>query len=313
MKNKRKNGFKLFVSIGTLVMVVLSLVGCGNINSPTSKTSIKDAASISTQVKSTPSEATPAKKVAEEHPIKIEDINWSVEKGVIDGNRGIVFNYTNNSKYTIAHLEIKFVQKESTTAEQLAVFDKFKKDNKLSDDYIASMYITGSSGLFADQGEKVADSPCTFNGTVTELVENIEQYKLMEPDMATIDYIGNDGKLYEQYYDFKTQKYGDSAQGGKNMHEWSNSRICSRLPKADFRRVQIGYDNEDYSFFFFAWGVSREEFKAYGEACKEKGFAKEVSSGDYWFRASNEDGYYVDMSYVSKNETMTCLIMILKE
>lgn len=309
MKNKRKKGLKYFVSFGILVLVAFSLIGCGNNNSSThdgAATATKDAASISTQVQSSPSE-----EVVEEHPIKIEDIDWSVEEGVIDGNRVIAFNYTNNSQYTIKDLEIKFVLKEGTTAEQLAVFDKFKDDYKLSDEDVVNIYIMGSNILFADPGETVADSPCTFNNILVP-VENMEQYKLVEPDMATIDYIGKDGKLYEEHYDFKTQKYGDSTQGGKDMHEWSDSRICTRLPKADFREVIVSYDNEDYSFFFFAYGVSREEFEAYGEACKEKGFTDDVSSGDFWFTASNADGYYVDMSYVADEESMTCLIKIIE-
>lgn len=96
------------------------------------------------------------------------------------------------------------------------------------------------------------------------------------------------------------------------MHEWSDSRICSRLPKANFREVKVSYDNEDYSFFFFAYGVSKEEFVAYGEACKEKGFTDDVSSGDFWFKASNADGYYVSLNYVADDESMTCLIKIIE-
>lgn len=98
-----------------------------------------------------------------------------------------------------------------------------------------------------------------------------------------------------------------------SMYEWSNSRICSRLPKPDFKEVKISYDNEDYSFFFFAYGVSREGYEAYIEACKEKGFTDDVSSGDFWFTASNADGYYVSLNYVADEESMTCLIKIIEE
>jgi len=94
------------------------------------------------------------------------------------------------------------------------------------------------------------------------------------------------------------------------MHEWSDSRICSRLPEANFREVKVSYDNEDYSFFFFAYGVSREDYEAYIEACKEKGFIDDVSNGDFWFTASNADGYYVSLNYVADEESMTCLIKI---
>lgn len=320
MNYRRKKRLKSFISFGILVLVVFSLAGCGNNNTATREDATiatEDQTSISTEDQtsvSTEDQSPSAEEVVKENPIKIEDIDWSVEEGIIDGERLITFNYTNNSQYTITDIEMEFVQKEGTTAEQLAVFDELKADNDWSDEKVQEIYILGYNHKFADPGETLADSPCLINGTSYLLVENIEQYELMEPDMATIDYIGEDGKMYEEYYDFKTQKYSESTQGGKDMHEWSDSRICSRLPEANFREVIVSYDNEDYSFFFFAYGVSREDYEAYIEACKEKGFTDDVSIGDFWFRASNSaDGYYVDLNYVADEESMTCLIKIIEE
>ncbi|MGN1128716.1 MAG: hypothetical protein ACI4T6_07150, partial [Candidatus Flemingiibacterium sp.] len=161
--------------------------------------------------------------------IRIEDIDWNVSDGIIDGERFVSFNYTNNSKYTILDVEMKFVQRENISAEQLSVFNNLKEEMEWTDEELSDVYILGYNRKCANPGETVTDSPCCINGTYT-LVENMKQYEIMEPDMATIAFIGNDGKGYAIYYDFKSQTYGESSQGGKDLHKWSDSEISKLLP-----------------------------------------------------------------------------------
>ena len=47
--------------------------------------------------------------------IKIEDISWNVDEGIVDGERYILLSYINNTKYTIAGFEIQFTEKSDIT------------------------------------------------------------------------------------------------------------------------------------------------------------------------------------------------------
>ena len=40
--------------------------------------------------------------------INIEDIDWKVRQGIVDGNRYALLDYTNNTPYMITHFELTF-------------------------------------------------------------------------------------------------------------------------------------------------------------------------------------------------------------
>ena len=281
--------------------MTLSTMACGA-NTETAK----EANTSTTQETGTETEEKSDGNSTDDTPkgedLKIEDIDWSVEESILDGERVIAFNYTNNTPYTIVSIEIKFTQKEGTTAEQLKVFDEMKAKHDWSDEDISDMYLTGGSKRVVDPGETVSDPSCfTKQGYY---VETMEQYELMEPNMASIAYIGNDDKAYAKYYDFKTQKYSDSSEGGIDIHEWSDSEISSLLPKCEARVVKVDYDRDDF-FSFVAYGVSKEEFEVYSELCKEKGFVDD--EGGTWYTA-DYDGYELQINYNKKNESMAVSI-----
>ncbi len=50
-------------------------------------------------------------KQKEIKPLKIENIDWNVKEGVLDGRRFVNFSYTNNSEYPVVDVEIEFKQK----------------------------------------------------------------------------------------------------------------------------------------------------------------------------------------------------------
>lgn len=235
--------------------------------------------------------------------IKIEDIDWSVAESIIDGDRFLSLNYTNNSKYTILEYEVKFVQKSDVTKEQLSVFDDLKEEKEWTDEEVSDIYIIGYNRKCAEPGETVTDSPCCVNGTYT-LVENIEQYEIMEPEMATIAFIGKDGKGYAVYYDFKSQTYGESSKGGINLQEWSDSEISKLLPKAEAPAIHVSSNDED-RFYFYAYGVSREAFEKYVEAVKANGFTDVCFENSNSYRATNADGIEAHITYTAVDEKMT--------
>ena len=83
--------------------------------------------------------------------IKIEDIDWNVTESVMDGERFVSFNYTNNSKFTILDIEMEFVQKSNVTKEQLSVFDELKEEREWTDEEISDIYILGYNRKGAEQ------------------------------------------------------------------------------------------------------------------------------------------------------------------
>lgn len=240
--------------------------------------------------------------------IHIEEIDWNVAASVLDGERVVSFNYTNNSKYTILEIELKFSQKEGLTAEQLSVFDDIKNEWELTDNEIANIYITGCNRKCADPGETVSNSPCYIEDIYT-YVENINQYEIMEPDIMTIYFIGNDGKGYTIYYDFKSQTYSESSLGGQNIQEWSDSELSKLLPKAEAPEVKIQYDEEKI-FKFTANGVSRESFEAYVKAVKAKGFTNSIIDRNNDYYASTDDGATVDVNYEAIKEEMKVYVTV---
>lgn len=269
-----------------LAISIIGLTGCGINTSPDSS-----------------NPKAPNTSIAPKDAIKIEDISWETKESILDGERFISFDYTNKSNYTILDVEMTFRQKDGTTVDQLAVFDNLKTERDWSDEEISEIYILAYNRKSADPGETVSESPCVINGTYI-LVENIEQFEIMEPDIVEIAFIGDDGKGYTIYYDFKTQVYGQSSQGGLDLQQWSESEISSHLPKGEFKATIVNYDDEDY-FSFKAFGVSREEFEAYVEEVKKNGFTEVDYESHDSYSASNVDGISVSINYNMIEEMMT--------
>lgn len=240
--------------------------------------------------------------VDENDLLSINDIDWNVKAGSVDGINTIFFGYTNNTNYTIADVEMTFEQKDDVTADQLVVFDSLKEDREWSDEEVAQIYILGYNRKLADPGETVDESPCVINGTYT-LVESMEQYEIMEPTEVSIVYIGSDDKMRMVSYDFKTKEYNYSAKS-ESIHEWSDSDISSLLPKSEARVVKVSSDDKD-RFFFYAYGVLEDEYKSYVDACKKNGFTNVEFESDNSYRALNADNYEVKINYILVEETMT--------
>lgn len=234
-------------------------------------------------------------------PIKIEDIDWSVSEGIVEGERAVVFNYTNNTKYVIADIELKFTQKDDVTTEDLVVFNDYKEQYDVDDEKMADIYILGYNRKFAEPGETLENSPCVINGTYIP-VDNITQYEIMQPDMATISYIGKDNKLYGVYYDFKTQAYSKGTNDGIELYQWSESELSNLIPKPNVKTVRCSESST--SLGFTSYGASKEQYTEYVQACKDKGFTIEPSSGETYYNAKNEDGYKISIHYYANDERL---------
>ena len=244
-------------------------------------------------------EESPISKKPVKKSIKIEDIDWQVNPAVREGERFLSLDYTNNTKFTIIGLDIKFTQKDGLTEEQLHALDDYVEEEELDEDEIKDVYILGYNHKCADPGETVTESPCVLDGGYD--LATAKQYEIMQPDMAEIYYVGDDGLGYITYYDFINDTYSTSPNG-KTLIEWSDSEVAKQIPKPDDAVIiSLGWET-DSSLSFDAFGMSYDEYKSYVKSVKEAGFSIDVIEDEDSFNADNENGYGVTIYYSDLEE-----------
>lgn len=288
------------------VLCVTPLVSAcaGGGGGETSAVSNEDTTAVEQKQEQEP-EQEPSRKAAENDSIKIDEIDWTVDESVIDGSRDVAFSYTNNSPYSIFDLKLEFTQRADVTEEDRAVFDGVY-ENKYWDTEPEDLYVVGYGRQYTEPGESTDPYWLSLCGTYTE-VDSMEQYSLMEPSLMTIDYVGDDGKVYEEYYDFKTDKYSQSRKGGRSAVSWSDSELASMVPTVSSPVVTVDYDSEGM-FSFKAADMSLDDYDSYVTQCKEKGFTDDSYESSGYYRASNEDGYEVTVSFSEYENVLSAYV-----
>lgn len=169
-------------------------------------------------------QSAPGVMPGEDDSIKIDEVEWSVDEGIVDGERKVALSYTNNSSFTIMQFRIEFVQREDVTDEERAVFDEVYADSDWAPDVEASeLYLVGDNQHFVESGQEADPAPCTL-AYATD-APTMEQYGLMEPSVASIVYLGGDGKVYCEYYDFLNDSY--SLDSNEYEQVLSKESTCS--------------------------------------------------------------------------------------
>lgn len=230
--------------------------------------------------------------------IKIDEIDWEVGEKIIDGSRRLALSYTNNSPYTILQLRIEFTQREDVTDEERSVFDEAYADSG----YVPSvspdeLYIVGENYFFVEPGNSADPESCSLAHATTN--PTADQYALMEPSIATIRYLGTDGKVYLEYYDFINDSYsldGDQTLDTITSDSWPDSELAKLVPTIDSTAVVVMDDSEG-SFYIRAYGASEEDYGPYVEKCVEAGFTDVSFEGELYYHASNDDGFEIDVTY----------------
>ena len=279
-----KNTVRLF-SVSLLIVMILSLfAGCGNNSS-------KSDGKIETDSKS--------------NDLKIEDIDWSVDEGILDGDRYVMLSYSNNSKYTISNFEITFIEKSDITEEQKTkYFEDVKKivdiDESDPDDVsdfeeLKSREISMSveSEQVCRPGESISNEKCNYYSGYYYL-RNIEHFNLVEPDIAVIKYI-DDNKIYTVNYDFKSKKYTKDTKTEVAFY-WTEKEIGNNIPKPKAEIVSCGVDYDDrFSFDIHGWTL--DDFNTYVKECQEKGFIVDKREHEGFYSADSENGYNIYLSF----------------
>ena len=268
---------KILLSIIS-VALVLSLTACSHTNSGdgTSPTNQTNQASI-----------------------QIDDIAWTVDEGILEGDRYILMDYTNNTPYTIASLEITFTEKESITEDDKTKFyDDLKTTYDMSDDDIERLKeekigMHAESEIVTEPGESVTNAYCYYyQGSY--YLKNSDHFNLVEPDIATIRYLNN-GEILTAYYDFHSQKYSNEPET-EVADQWPTSDLATHFPKPETKIISLSIEN-DNSFSVYVYGISLEQFNTYVETCKTQGFTSDPGEFEGFYSAENAEGYSVYLSY----------------
>ena len=130
MKNTVKKNLCTFIAVIVAASATIVFAGCSDNGAPQASTGSEGVASQTSDDASAVSQTKqPAKK---RETIKIDDIAWNVDQGIVDGEKYVLLDYTNNSKYTVTDFEMTFKEKGSVTEEDKENFyneikDKFNK------------------------------------------------------------------------------------------------------------------------------------------------------------------------------------------
>ena len=296
------NTAKLFTVIFVLCSMAVCLFGC------TAQKSTQPSTENPTE------QVTPSAEVTEpkpqKKPLSMEDIAWSVDQGIANGKRYVVLNYTNNSEYTLSNLEMTFKEKSNITQEEKS---KFYSDiqTKLgaSDEDIEELKtkplsMSVEAKRVVNPGESLTNVRCHYyRGSF--YVMDMEHFQLVEPDIATIQYI-DENTIYTTYYDFTAKKFSPD-DDTEQAYQWASSELGNKLPKPDVKVVENHIDSAEI-FTFEAFGLSPKQFDAYVEQCKQMGYTVQAQGHDNTYMAKDAEGYEIYLWFDDDKYSMRCSV-----
>lgn len=309
MKNTVKKNLCTFIAVIVAASATIVFAGCSDNGAPQASTGSEGVASQTSDDASAVSQTKqPAKK---RETIKIDDIAWNVDQGIVDGEKYVLLDYTNNSKYTVTDFEMTFKEKGSVTEEDKENFYNEIKDKfSMSDDDIPELKqrdisMHAETEKIVEPRESAKNINCYYYSGIYYL-KDINHFNLVEPDVATIKYI-NDNKIYTSYYDFSTKKYSED-ENTEEAYYWTTSELGTKIPKPDVKVVKKYISDNEDSFGFEAYGLSLDQFNEYVDKCKQLGFTVDESSYEGYYSADDKDGYNVYLSYKEDDDYMTVTI-----
>lgn len=273
------------------VMLGLSLVGCGGVASAPADTP-----------------ATAEKAGPSNDAIKVDQIAYEVSSGVIDGNRRVVFDYTNSSDYTVVGVKLELVMKEEVESEAIQNSFDYIIEGGITEEEIRNATMVCEDAFAVEPGATSSKSPVEIGAIY---INNIEQYELMQPDMMTIQFL-RDGMIYEEYYDYRTGSYSLSSDV-IDPNQWGDSELSSAVPRPDGALV-VDVDDGEKQFSFKVQGMTEDAFKAYVEVCKEAGFTGDASELDTMYNASSSDGRFdLSLNYWQGRGSLNAYLRLVEE
>ena len=257
------------------------------------------------------STAASTSEAPEKDAIRIEDIDWSVDRSVDGESRRVAMQYVNNSGYVIIDLELSFVVSPDATDEQLSDAFASMQDDDWNPDPVADATEYGirvDVGTMTNPGETSVPAYLSCGGFY---IDDLAQYELMTPEFMTIRYL-HDDMLYEQTYDFAFGSYALSSDV-IDINQWSDSDLSQLVPKPEDMIIEDCRDWEN-QFSFDTRATTQDGFETYVEACRTAGFNTDVTETDSVYYAYTADGLYeLDIFYYPENQHMGVYVNALEQ
>lgn len=238
--------------------------------------------------------------------IKIDQIDWNVDSAIYDGDRRVVFEYTNNSDYSIASVKFQFRLNAEAAEEEVNTAYQSLYGWDSSNDYER----LGENGIWCAVEGMVApgetSNQARLEAGITYLTD-IAQYELTAPDIAEIVYL-KDGNLYTETYDFLNDKYSLSNDIQKYI-SWPDNTLAQAIPSLEGKYLTNIFENER-SINFDVEGISSSEYKDYTSECRAAGYL-DKSPGDSYYNADSDDGKYeLSLIYSSDNQILDITVRL---
>lgn len=239
---------------------------------------------------------------------KIEEIEWSLKPYLSDtGTERVSFDYTNNSDYTIASVEMKWIPKEDSKERSLEDYKDIQEALGLSAEDIMSLYIWVCNRKVCEPGQSVNNSGCSFNSWTYVEPDYMSAFDLMEPESMIISYLKDD-LLCTVKYDYLNGLYMEGSDSTK-AYTWSESELAKKVPKLEARVSEIILDI-DTNFSINVYGIDKETYESYINTCKDAGFTEDFSyePNTGVVVTSDSDGNMLLMDYLEEDSGVSISI-----
>lgn len=277
-----------FLTVTFALLLLLTACGASQVNTD----SIKETHSTA-QETSTFNQETNELKITD-YP-KIEEIAWEFRDTVRYGEPVAVFDYTNNSDYTIVLLDFLFEMKDGITSEQLQLTDVLT-GSLVPNEEISEMKPNVLDWIVCDPGEKAEGAICymKYNTEPTSTT----QCELMDLKSADIYFIGEDGRKHTVSYSDENGGYS-LWETSEELYSWIDNDYTKMLPKPDTRIASANQFREG-CLGVKAYDMSHDAYLAYVSACEEMGYENKYPNEDhdYSFVGINSEGYEINVRYI---------------
>jgi hypothetical protein len=237
--------------------------------------------------------------------LSINDFDWKVDEMKCRGNDCTIFKLTNNSKYDVIGVGIKYRVKDSATDEELKIFDSFMKkhDGYIDeDDSARDVTLSGDEDRLIEPGQSIDNIDVTvgFKRWAWYDYPTSRQFALMQPEELQLGIIYKN-VLYLAYYNFDSKSWKLDNES-KVVDVWTKSDLGKLVDKPECKHFVVVDDDEDY-FKIYAYGATKEQYKDYIAKVKEKGF---VDAYGYTtlFDGKDSDGNNVYITYDDDSESI---------
>lgn len=235
-------------------------------------------------------------------PLDLSKLETSVASTPVDNQRQDMMSFTNGTNVTIVAVSLNYRQKSDVTDDQRqAAFADLRQAVTMIEDSdyeeLKTEPLKCTSNLIVKPGATGENGECTIGGW-----KAIGDFtSLMEPDTMSVAYLKGASKIGKATYDFVNKKTTlDKAESKAN--QWGDDELTKTLPTPE--STIIGGSVSDTSVGYSVYGTTHDQFAAYVEQCKQKGFTVD-GEGDNYASMKGSNGSDLSVNYFPNDEKMT--------